>query len=57
LDSTQEDAFGERGSSQTREIERAIAEGCKEFGLIEALAKLGEEMRGRGPEIHIFDKA
>jgi hypothetical protein len=56
LDSKQEEAFGRKGSSQAKELARVIEEGCEELGLTEALRKLGEHMRSRGPEIHIFDQ-
>jgi hypothetical protein len=58
LDSTKPDAFGEgRPGAEDSKIVFAINRACEKFGLTEALGKLGEEMRRRGPAIRIFDVA
>jgi hypothetical protein len=68
LDSTNCKAFGavrndrnpdvsEEDSDKADAIISAIENCAKELKLTEALGTLGREMRSRGPEIRIFDKA
>lgn len=70
LDSRKERAFGavknERNpdvpdegedAKKARSIIRAIKECAEELKLTDALGTLGREMRSRGPEVRIFDKA
>jgi hypothetical protein len=55
LDSTEPSAFGT--TIDGNPTVALIRDGSAEFGLIEALSTLGEEMRRRGPAIRIFDEA
>ncbi len=53
MDATGPDAFGATTEAQDR-LKMAICRGCKDTGLTNALVKLGEELRSRGPLINIY---